>query len=164
MGAEKATAMLPSRAGNARRARGFTLLELVVALAIIAAMYALVFPTLAPTTGHAQLEALTMNIAGLLKADRNASLRTRREVVTQFDLNRNEIRSGASARTVRLPPDVSLDLLTSAEGLSSASPTGVRFFSDGSSSGGALTLTRGRSGYEIRVNWFTGSVSFHERG
>jgi general secretion pathway protein H len=156
--------MLPSPVGSARRARGFTLLELVVALAIIAAMYALVFPALVPATGRAQLQAVTMNIAGLLKADRNASLRQRREVVTQFDLARNEVRSGASARAVRLPADISLDLLTSSDGFSEASPTGVRFFSDGSSSGGALVLTRGQAGYEIRVNWFTGAVSFHERG
>jgi general secretion pathway protein H len=156
--------MLPSPAGSVSRARGFTLLELVVALAVIAAIYALVFPGLVPTTGRAKLEALTMNIAGLLKADRNASLRLRREVVTQFDLAHNEVRSGASARTVRLPADISLDLLTSADGFSPESLTGVRFFSDGSSSGGAMVLTRGHAGYEIRVNWFTGAVSFYERG
>ena len=156
--------MLPSPVGSARRARGFTLLELVVALAVIAAIYALVFPALVPKTGRAQLEAVTMNVAGLLKSDRNASLRQRREVVTQFDVRRNEVRSGATERFVRLPADISLDLLTSAEGFSPASPTGVRFYSDGSSSGGALLLTRGGASYEIRVNWFTGAVSFHERG
>lgn len=156
--------MLPSPAGNVRRARGFTLLELVVSLAVIAAIYALVFPALVPKTGRAQLEAVTMNVAGLLKTDRNASLRQRRDVITQFDVERNEVRSGSSERVVRLPPDISLDLLTSSEGFSQASPAGVRFYSDGSSSGGALTLTRGGSGYEIRVNWFTGAVSFHERG
>ena len=105
-----------------------------------------------------------MNVAGLLKADRNASIRLRREVVTQFDVSRKEVLSGSTERMVRLPADVSLDLLTSAEGFNQASPTGVRFYSDGSSSGGALLLTRGGIGYELRVNWFTGAVSFHERG
>jgi general secretion pathway protein H len=157
-------AMPASPTGNARRNSGFTLLEAVVAMALIAALFALVFPAIAPGTGRPKLEALALNITGLLKGDRNAALRRRADVVTSLDLTRHEVRSGSSRRIVRLPDDVRFDLLSSADGATRAASTGVRFYRDGSASGAALLLSRGTLAYEVRVNWFTGAVTVHERG
>jgi general secretion pathway protein H len=41
--------------------------------------------------------------------------------------------------------------------------TVVQFHPDGASSGAVLKLSREKAEYEIRVNWYTGSVAIEER-
>jgi general secretion pathway protein H len=41
----------------------------------------------------------------------------------------------------------------------SPSSTGIRFYPNGSSTGGTIDIKSGGSAYEIRVNWLTGRVS-----
>ena len=64
---------------------GFTLLEMVCILAVIAMMTAVVLPNISRNTSRPRLEAYAVETASLLKADRTAAIRHRGEVVTQVD-------------------------------------------------------------------------------
>ena len=67
------------------RPSGFTLLEMVCVIAIVAILAAIVVPALPRGTSRARLEAYAIETAALLKADRNAAIRNRTQIATEVD-------------------------------------------------------------------------------
>ncbi|HEY6833384.1 MAG TPA: GspH/FimT family pseudopilin [Pseudolabrys sp.] len=141
---------------STNRRAGFTLLEMVAVMAIIALTASLTLSTLSGT-GRVQLKAVAMRTATLLRHERLSAILTGQ--VRQVSLD-GESRSfvGDSGETVAIPRDVALDLLGTDEEWSGRRAV-VRFYPDGASTGAALTLSREKAGYDIRVNWYTGSVA-----
>ncbi len=154
-----------SRAGNASGTDGFTLLELVCVIAIVAILAAIVVPALPRGTSRARLESFAIETAAMLKADRNAAIRNRVQVVTEVDAPLRTVRSGASGRVIRVPDDVAFNAVLAARCNQRAAGPTIQFFASGMSCGGAIALTRLGVGYEIRVNWLTGGVEVvpHDR-
>ena len=137
---------------------GFTLLEIVCIVALLAIMAAILLPAFPRGTSRARLESYAVEAAALLKADRNAALRRRAQVVTEINAPARTIRSGATGRTLRVPDDVGFDAVLAARCNQRAAGSTIRFFASGMSCGGVIALTRLGTGYEIRVNWLTGGV------
>ena len=138
---------------------GFTLLEMVCVVAILALLALVVAPILPHGTTRVRLEAYAIATAAVLKADHAAALRRQMQVRTDVDASSRAVRSGATGQVVRVPDDVAFDALLPARcGHYRAGPS-IQFFSTGMSCGGVISLTRsGVGGYEVRVNWFTGGV------
>jgi general secretion pathway protein H len=137
---------------------GFTLLEVVCVLAIIAILAAIVLPALPLGTSRARIESYAIETAAMLKADRNAAIRRRLQIVTDVNAMARSIRSGATGRVIRVPSDVTFDALLAARCNQRAAGNTIRFFPSGMSCGGVVALTRHGVGYEVRVNWLTGGV------
>src|SRR4029077_6640196 len=96
---------------NSARERGFTLLEMVCVIALIAMIAAVLLPFVPRHTSRSRLQAYALEAATLLKADRNAAIRRRAEVSTRVDAPSRAIRSGATAQIVHIPDDVRFDTL-----------------------------------------------------
>jgi general secretion pathway protein H len=141
---------LPISPTNSRRA-GFTLIELSMAMLILALIAAIALPRILPGSSASALRFSAWEVAAMLRADRNAAIGDRRAVDTRFDLAGHRITSGASGRMIRLPGEVSLRLDSRIDGR-------IRFTPDGRSSGGLFVLARGSAGYGVRINGFTGVV------
>ena len=137
---------------------GFTLLEMVCVVAILALLALVVAPILPHGTTRVRLEAYAIATAAVLKADHAAALRRQMQVRTDVDASSRAVRSGATGQVVRVPDDVAFDAfsplavdITARARQFSFSPRGCPV--------GVITLTRsGVGGYEVRVNWFTGGV------
>jgi general secretion pathway protein H len=140
------------------RENGFTLLEMVCVLALIAMMAAVLLPFIPHQTSRSRLQAYALQAATLLKADRNAAIRRGVDVSTLVDTASRSIRSGATADTIRIPDDVRFDALLPQTCNRRAALSTISFFASGMSCGGAIALTRLDAGYEIRVNWLTGRI------
>jgi general secretion pathway protein H len=138
--------------------RGFTLLEMVCVIALIAMIAAVLLPLVPRQTSRARLQGYALEAATLLKDDRNAAIARRTDVATLVDAPSRAIRSGASGRIIRIPADVRFDALLPQSCRRHPALSRINFFADGMSCGGALTLTRLNTAYEIRVNWLTGRV------
>jgi general secretion pathway protein H len=137
---------------------GFTLLEMVCALAIVGLMAAVLLPAIPRQTSRTRLEAYAIETAALLKADRNAAIRRRLDVTTQVDAPSRSLRSGASGQTVRVPEDVRFETLLPRNCDNRPVVATISFFASGMSCGGVIVLARLDAGYEIRVNWLTGRI------
>jgi general secretion pathway protein H len=143
---------------DVRRQDGLGLIEVVCVLAIIGLLIAISLPQLPRSTSRARLEAYALDTAALLKADRYAAIRRGGTVATQVDVPARTIRSGASNQQVRLPDDVRFDAVLAERCGDHPAYARIMFFHSGMSCGGVVAISRPGAGYQVRVNWLTGSV------
>jgi general secretion pathway protein H len=143
---------------------GFTLLEMVCVMAIIGLLAAVLLPAIPRQTSRSRLEAYAIEAATLLKADRNAAIRRRLEVMTQVDARSRSVRSGATGETVRFPDDVRFEALLPENCNNRPVVASISFLASGMSCGGVIALTHLDAGYEIRTNWLTGRIEVVPRG
>jgi general secretion pathway protein H len=142
---------------------GFTLLEMVCVIALIAMLAAVLLPFLPSHTSRSRLQAYALETATLLKADRNSAIRRRADVSTLVDAPSRAIRSGATLETIRFPDDVRVDALLPQSCRQRAALSTISFFADGMSCGGSIALSRLDRTYEIRVIWLTGRIEIVSR-
>jgi general secretion pathway protein H len=140
------------------REAGSTLIEVVAVLAIVAMLAALALPRWPEGTTRPQLEAYALRVAALLKADRNAALRTRARVETLLRPATRQVVSGAGAGEVRLPEDVGFDALVAETCSGRENGSAIAFLPSGTSCGGSIALARPGAAYHVRVNGLTGGV------
>jgi general secretion pathway protein H len=143
--------------------RGFTLLEMVCVLALIAMMAAVLLPFAPHHTSRSRLQAYVLQTAALLKEDRNAAIRRGTGVATLIDAGSRLIRSGSTSDMIRIPEDVQFEALLPRTCNRHEALSTIRFFPSGMSCGGAVALTRADIAYEVRVNWLTGRVEIVSR-
>lgn len=149
------------RVGRRQHQCGFTLLELLVTLAIVGLLLVIV-PTLTPAARqHALLRAETYQLANTLRTARAQALagNTTMDVV----LTEDHWSFPGVQETVDhfLPKDVHVTCDGFAEDAGQGSFI-IRFFPDGSSSGGELRLASGRQSYLVTVHLVSGRVTINE--
>jgi general secretion pathway protein H len=137
---------------------GFTLLEMICVLAIIAMLVAIALPAFPRGTSRTMLEAYALETAALLKADRNAAIRRGVAVATDLSSISRTIRSGASGRLVQLPQDVGFNAILASQCGQRAVGMAIQFLPSGMSCGGTIFLSRLGTTLEVRVTWLTGGV------
>jgi general secretion pathway protein H len=137
---------------------GFTLLEIVCVVAILALLAAIGLPAIPRGTSRARLEAYAIEASSLLKADRDWAVRRHTSITTEISAISRSMRSGATGRVLHIPQDVAFNALLAERCNQHLAGTTINFFGSGMSCGGAIELTRLGVGYQIHVNWLTGGV------
>jgi general secretion pathway protein H len=139
------------------RAAGFTVLEMLVALAITASLVALSGPWLRGAPDRLQLQSTAQDILAALKSTRAAAIARNAEATLVLDVEHRTFSSPA-VRVSSFPQGIQLDLKVASLEPEATSRGSIRFFPDGSSTGADLVLTlHGRSS-TICVNWLTGTA------
>jgi general secretion pathway protein H len=137
---------------------GFTLLEMVGVIAVIAMLAAILLPSIPRGTTRPRLEAYALETAALLKADRTAALRRHAQITAQVDAPGRAIRSGSTGRILQVPDDVGFEATLPLSCNERPARATISFFATGASCGGTIVLSRLGTGYEVRVNWLTGGI------
>ncbi|WP_240761753.1 GspH/FimT family pseudopilin [Nitrosococcus wardiae] len=137
----------------------FTLIELLVVLALVAVLMALVPPFLQGGVSGAELKGTARKLAAALKYARSQAITHHREAVLILDLERRHFIITGRKRHYPLPDNMDISLVTARSELDTERIGKIRFFPDGTSTGGRITLAQGESQYKVDVNWLTGQVA-----
>ncbi|HEX6635768.1 MAG TPA: GspH/FimT family pseudopilin [Usitatibacter sp.] len=144
-----------------RKASGFTLIELVVVLAIGVAIYAVLL-AVPLGGGRADLKAAARTLASGLREAQTTAMATRRDATLTLDLEAREFLVAGEKEPRKLPDDVDLKLYTAQSEVLGERTGAIRFYPDGSSTGGRVTLASGKREYRVDVDWLTGRVSIED--
>ena len=134
---------------------GFTILELIVVFAILGLLAQGLSGGLGASLPAMRLKAATRILADDLRATRRAAILTQHSAVLTVKADSYQPPDVPAPRN--LPAGVQLSLAAAPGGARVASQ--VRFFSDGSSSGGRLQLKLGNRYADVSVDWLTGRVN-----
>ncbi|MBS0213057.1 MAG: GspH/FimT family pseudopilin [Proteobacteria bacterium] len=141
----------------ARTARGFTLLELIMVIVLIAVAVSLVAGLLGVGRQGRQLRAAVQDVATELKYARTRALVSGQSQVFAMDVGDGAW--NAADHHGKLPKDVQVTFDAVREEQTSAREAAIRFFPDGSSTGGRISLRTRGVGWRVDVRWLTGEVS-----
>lgn len=150
--------------GRPARARGFTLLELLVVLVLAAAAYALVVRFSSGGVSGAQLKSAARAVAAGLRDARGAAIARQQSTALVLDLENRSMAVGESGRARELPRRLDLKLYTAQSEIVDEKRGAIRFYPDGSSTGGRVTLASGERTLLVDVDWLTGRVRIKEGG
>jgi len=146
-----------------RRQRGFTLMEVLVALVIGVLLVALTPPLLSGMSGATELRGAARQLAAGLRNARNEAVTRQQEAALLLDLAGRRFAVSGDAREVALPNSVELRLYTAQLEVLDREKGYIRFFPDGSSTGGAITVSGPKLAYRVNVDWLTGAIAIVEQ-
>jgi general secretion pathway protein H len=136
---------------------GFTLLELLVVLTIMGLALAAIVPGSARNADDARAKAAARVLAADLRAARQHAIASGRMVELRFDLDRRRYSAVSDGAIRDLPDSVAIRFTpTAAHGAWAAAV--IRFFPDGTSSGGAVDLVQGARSHGVTVSWPFGRI------
>ena len=148
----------PAAAPQYGKEAGFTLIEMMVTLAIIGFSFALIAGYRPPWSAGLGLRSTAAELAAGLRVARSEAIVSNRSVAFQLDLAGHRYQIG-SAEPRALPDQLKIALLT-VRGEQRDSTTGdIRFNPDGSSTGGRISIADGTGSINVGVDWLTGRVS-----
>jgi general secretion pathway protein H len=147
----------PATDHGAHSAAGFTLVEMLVVLVILALVVTTAVPLLSRGSDTLRLDTASSELAAALRATRAAAIVQGGEATLKVDVERRTFGS-AVLQQHSIAPDIAAKLTYAAATRSAASEGGFRFFPDGSSTGGDLMLTLNGKQVRLCVDWLTGLV------
>lgn len=142
-------------------ATGFTLIELLAVLFILALVAVVVVPSLGGGES-VKLKSAARSLAAGLRHTRNQALNDNRPATMALDVVKREFQLPGEKRVRKLPERVDIVLFTARSERHSEQRGAIRFFPDGSSTGGRITLSIDGLHYLVNVDWLTGKVSVIE--
>jgi general secretion pathway protein H len=154
----KGTGSSALRHPPSRRSSGFTLLELVVVLAIAALLLAVTPPLITAALPGVELKASARRVASGLRLAREEAIRSGRDTAFTLDVEERRYKVGDRFRDGRLPDGLTLKLEAAQKEMLNEHTGAVRFFPDGSSTGGRIILAYEGRGYQVGVQWLTGRI------
>jgi general secretion pathway protein H len=150
----------PARSSDApSRAGGVTLLELLVVMALMGLIAAMAVPLFGSGVSSTELKSSARQVAAGLRFARSEAVATRSETRMWLDLEKRAFRVDHDARQHNLPAGLEIKLFTAQNDIADEKVGSIRFYPDGGSNGGRVTLAAGERKFEIDVDWLTGRVA-----
>ncbi len=148
---------LPGPAQGPRSARGFTLVEVLVVMIIIALVLGLVGTSLSRSISGAEAREAARNMVAAIRYTRTQAILKKSEQQFVIDLEAGSY-AAPGRKTVVLPEGVDMQLTTAASEVVAENVGAIRFFPDGGSTGGRVDLNVNGREYVVHVAWLTGKA------
>jgi general secretion pathway protein H len=139
--------------------RGVTLIELMLVLVLMALMSAVVIPMFGTGVSNTELKGSARQIASGMRLARSEAMATHTEKFVTLDLAGRRFMIGSDARAHTLPKGIEMKLFTAQKDIVSDTVGAIRFYPDGGSNGGRVTLAAGERKFEVDVDWLTGRIA-----
>jgi general secretion pathway protein H len=138
--------------------RGFTILELILVIVLIAAASTITLGLLGVGRSGSQLRGAARTIATELRYTRAQALITGKPQRFEMDLDKHSWAAPGNHRGT-LPQWLQVRFDGVRQEQRSARDAAIRFFPDGSATGGRISLLTQGAGWRVDVRWLTGEVS-----
>jgi general secretion pathway protein H len=144
-----------------QRQRGFTLLEIMGVLGLIALAITVASYGLCRGLSGMRMRSAGHDLVAALRYTRGQAIVSGEEQKLELDVEKRSYK--APRRPVQeLPKGLTLKLLTAASERTGDTTAAIRFFPDGSSTGGRVRLIRGEQASDVEIAWLTGEVRLRE--
>ena len=141
--------------------KGFTLLELIVVLFIVVLGFSVVGINLSSGNDATQLKVAARDIVSALRFARGQALISHQETTVTLDLAENTYTVSGRDKIYSIPKTIDITVVTAQSELTEGQGS-IRFFADGSSTGGRITLELGKAAWQIDINWLTGQIELDD--
>ncbi|MGI9419563.1 MAG: GspH/FimT family pseudopilin [Geminicoccaceae bacterium] len=138
---------------------GFTLLELIVVMAIVGLLAVALQTFRIGGNATLELDRATGAMTDGLRQVQSEAIFRHRENVFGIDVERRRFRPGRDPKPVELADAIDISFTTAREERLGDSTGQIRFFPDGSSTGGRIMLALGNRQNVIKIDWLTGLIS-----
>lgn len=88
---------------------------------------------------------------------------SRQETTVALNLSDNNYAVSGRGKLYQIPQGIDVTVVTAQTELTGKGSANIRFFADGSSTGGRITLERGNTGWKIDINWLTGQIELESK-
>ncbi len=139
--------------------KGFTLIELAVVLLIMVLGMSAVGISISSGNQSSQMKATIRDLGSALRYARGQALISGKEVSVDVNLANNSYRVSNRKKTYHFSNEIDVTLEIAQDEFKEGEIAQIRFYADGSSSGGRITLEWEALIYHIDVNWLSGQVS-----
>src|SRR6476469_10079197 len=141
------------------RQRGVTLLELLIVLALMAIVAGFVLPMFGGPVSTSELRSTARQLAAGLRLARSEAVSQRRETFLVLDVAGKRFKVDRDPQEHKLPSRIDLKLFTAQNDLVDENVGSIRFFPDGGSNGGRITVAAGVRKFAVAIDWLTGRVA-----
>ena len=138
---------------------GFTLVELLVVLAVLALALAVIPPSLSGAIDSARFKSTQRDLVSALRHARSRAVNSQQAAAVGINVKQTTIRLGDRQRELYIPDDAALTLVTAQREQLAEHEGAIRFYPDGSSTGGQVRFIRDGQVWSVNVDWLTGRVS-----
>jgi general secretion pathway protein H len=138
---------------------GFTLIELLAVMMLASLVIGAISVAARAPSPAVQLKTLAHVTASRLRDLRASAMATRAERVATIDTSRRVMAFGDARAPIALQRSIAVTVTAADDEMTAPARASIRFYPNGSASGGAISFRLGSQGYEVRVNWLTGRVS-----
>jgi len=135
---------------------------LLAVLAILSVTVILAVPLLNRFSPGLELKSTARTVAAAMREARALAIRDNGEVAVLIDLDNHLVSVGQGRNAAVINPRVGISLYTAAEELEGAGAGRIRFFADGTSTGGRVRLSLDGRQFDVTVNWITGGVAIDD--
>lgn len=136
--------------------RGFTLLELLIVMLILSFVMALTVVYIGRGGLGDDLKIATRKVVAAARQARAAAVLQNREVVFEIDLGQRLLGTENLARNLSLPEGIQIKVQAAESEQIDPKRAGIRFFPDGGSTGGRVTLSAGNRHFSVVIDWLSG--------
>ncbi|HPY42176.1 MAG TPA: GspH/FimT family pseudopilin [Thiolinea sp.] len=137
--------------------QGFSLIEVMLVLVIAALMMGVVASAL---TEGPVLRKSAREVATSMRQARSIAILQRKETIWTMDISSRQFGLALNKAEQRsLPTSIEAKVNTAKTEIVSATQGNIRFYPDGSSTGGSVELTAHGQTFKVNVEWISGRIS-----
>jgi len=142
---------------NSARQSGFSLIELIAVILLVGIALSVVSLSFTKSLDNAKVQAASRDLVAALRYTRGQAIVKGQQAALDIDLQNNTYQAPGKG-LVKLPRDMRMTLLTADSEQTGATSGRIRFFPDGASTGGHISVFMGQREWRINVSWLTGQV------